>query len=222
MESVAKSYRTNDPVKDYCIKHSSPLHPVQLRLLEETLSHSRSRMMGAPEVVSMNALLINSLRAKKVLDVGVFTGMSSLAAALALPADGLVVACDVSDEFTRIASRFWAEAGVQDKVRLVLAPASQTMGDLVEKGEGGTFDFAFIDADKGGYDSYYELCLTLLRQGGIIAIDNTLWSGRVIGDEDQSQDTLALRKLNAKIAADGRVRAVMMNIGDGYTLVTKL
>jgi len=219
---VSKSYYDTDPVKDYCIQHSTPLHPVQKKLIEETLQHSRSRMMGAPEVISLNALLIKSLSAKKVIDVGVFTGASSLAAALALPSDGVVVACDVSEDFTNIARKFWAEAGVSDKINLKIAPASETLSALVSSGEKDSFDFAFIDADKEGYDSYYELCLLLLRKGGIVAFDNTLWDGKVVSNEDQSPDTVALRKLNQKIAGDGRVMAVQMNVGDGVTLCTKL
>jgi len=217
---VSKSYYDTDPVKDYCIQHSTPLHPVQKKLIEETLQHSRSRMMGAPEAISLNALLIKSLAAKKVIDVGVFTGASSLAAALALPEDGVVVACDINEDFTNIAKKFWSEAGVSHKIRLEIAPATETLSALVSTGE--QFDFAFIDADKGGYDSYYELCLLLMRKGGIIAFDNTLWDGKVVSDEDQSVDTVALRKLNEKIAKDSRVMAVQMNVGDGVTLCTKL
>ena len=156
-------------------------------------------MMGAPEVISLNALLMRSLAAKKVIDVGVFTGASSLAAALALPEgrhrsdlrlhtgydvyillDGVVVACDVNEDFTNIAKKFWSEAGVSHKIRLKIAPATDTLTALVSAGEKDTFDFAFIDADKEGYDSYYELCLLLMRKGGIIAFDNTLWDGKVV------------------------------------------
>jgi len=198
------------------------MHPVQLKLVEETLQHARSRMMGAPEVVNVNALLIRSLLAKKVIDVGVFTGASSLAAALALPEDGVVVACDVSEDFTKIAQKYWKEAGVEHKVKLKIAPAADTLNSLLDSGEENTFDFAFIDADKTGYDTYFELCLRLLRQGGIIAFDNTLWDGRVLDDAEQSEDTVALKKLNEKLSKDSRVQTVIMNIGDGYTLVTKL
>lgn len=220
--AVSKSYGTKDVVKDYCIKNSTPLHPVQKKLFDETLKHKWGRMMGAPEVISMNALLIRSLLAKKVIDVGVFTGASTLAAALALPEDGKVVACDVSKEFTDIARGFWAEAGVENKINLVLAPATQTLQALVDQGEAGTFDFAFIDADKTGYDSYYELCLRLMRKGGIVAIDNTLWSGRVLDEEDNTTDTIALKQLNNKLAKDDRVMVVQVNVGDGYTMATKL
>merc|ERR1719229_1278027 len=215
---VSKSYYEEDPVKNYCIAHSSPLHPVQQKLIEETLKHTRSAMMGAPEVTNLNAVLIRSLGAKKVLDIGVFTGASSLAAALALPDDGIVVGCDVSEDFTARARKYWQEAGVENKVHLKIAPATETLQKLVDNNEAGTFDFAFIDADKQNYDSYYELSLTLLRKGGIIAIDNVLWRGLVITNEDQSADTEALRKLNKKLSEDTRVKVVMINIGDGCTL----
>lgn len=221
-KTVKKSYVEQDPVEEYCIQHSTPMHPVQRKLIEDTLKHPKSRMMGAPEILNMNGLLIRSLHGKKVIDIGVFTGASSLAAALALPADGLVIACDVNEEFTNIAKNFWREAGVIDKIKLNIAPAAQTLKDLVKAGEENTFDFAFIDADKTGYAEYYELGLTLMRKGGIMAFDNTLWGGKVVGIEDQSSDTVALRNLNDKIANDKRVVAVQMNIGDGYTLVTKL
>jgi len=219
---IQKSYTTQDPVLAYCNNSSSPLHPVQQKLIEETVQHNRGRMMAAAESINLNALLIRSLNAKKVLDIGVFTGASSLAAALALPDDGIVVGCDVSEDFTARARKYWQEAGVENKVHLKIAPATETLQKLVDNNEAGTFDFAFIDADKQNYDNYYELSLTLLRKGGIIAIDNVLWRGLVITDEDQSADTAALRKLNKKLAEDPRVKTVMINIGDGCTLVTKL
>ena len=128
----------------------------------------------------------------------------------------------MNEEFTAIGKKFWAEAGVTDKVQLKIAPANKTLKELVEKGEEGTFDFGFIDADKTGYDEYFELGLKLLRKGGILAFDNTLWGGRVLSDQDQSQDTIAIRELNEKLAMDERVVTVQMNIGDGYTLVTKI
>merc|ERR1711884_368294 len=176
--SVNKSYDTNDPVKNYCLAHSSPLHPVQVKLNQETMKHSRYRMLGAPEVISMNALLIKSLGGKKVLDIGVYTGASSLGAALALPDDGIVHALDVSEEFTSIGKPFWKEAGVEHKIKLTIAPAAESLTKLVEAGEENTFDFAIIDADKTGYDTYYELCLKLMRKGGIVAFDNTLQGGK--------------------------------------------
>merc|ERR1711962_20981 len=178
-------------------------------------------MLGAPEVLAMNALLIKTMGAKKVLDIGVFTGASSLAAALVLPKDGKVLACDVSEEWTNKAKVYWKEAGVEDKIELVLAPASETLQKALDNNEEGTYDFAFIDADKANYDTYYELTLKLLRKGGTIFFDNTLWSGRVIDDSDTSEDTMALKALNDKIAKDDRVFAVLVNVGDGLNMVTK-
>jgi len=226
MARVFKSYDQEDPVKNYCLANSSPQHPVQLKLIEETMKHSRYKMLGAPEVINMNALLIKSLGGKKVIDVGVFTGASSLGAALALPEDGVVVACDVSEEFTAIGRPFWREAGVEHKIKLTIAPAADTLAKLVAAGEENTFDFAFIDADKPGYDTYFELCLKLMRKGGIIAFDNTLQGGKVVSedtpDDNWREGVLAIRRLNEKLGRDSRVTTVMMNIGDGYTLATKL
>jgi len=219
---VEKSYYGSDPIKQYCLQHSTPMHPVQMKLLEETLKHSRFRMMGAPEVVNLNALLIKSLAARKVIDVGVFTGASSLAAALALPDDGIVIGCDVSEDFTNLAKKYWTEAGVDKKIKLEIAPAADTLNKLVDNGEENTFDFAFIDADKGGYDTYFELCLKLMRKGGIIAFDNTLRDGKVLNENDTGVDLVAIRKLNEKLGKDTRVNTSLLNIGDGYTLVTKL
>merc|ERR1711992_118275 len=218
---VFKSYQEEDPVKNYCLANSSPQHPVQHKLNQETMKLERGRMLGAPEVLALNSLLVQSLGAKKVLDVGVFTGASALAAALALPKDGSVVACDVSDTHSEMARRHWAEAGVADIIKLEIAPATETLGKLITAGQENTFDFAFIDADKGGYDDYYELCLKLIRKGGIIAFDNTLLGGAVVNLESSRPSVAAVRKLNEKIAGDDRVKSVMMNIGDGYTLVTK-
>jgi len=219
---VEKSYYGSDPIKQYCLQHSTPMHPVQMKLLEETLKHSRFRMMGAPEVVNLNALLIKSLAARKVIDVGVFTGASSLAAALALPDDGIVIGCDVSEDFTNLAKKYWTEAGVDKKIKLEIAPAADTLNKLVDNGEENTFDFAFIDADKTNYDTYFELCLKLMRKGGLIAFDNTLWDGRVLDENDLSADTVAIKKLNEKLGKDTRVTTSLLNVGDGYTLVTKL
>eukprot|EP00088_Acartia_fossae_P006175 TRINITY_DN12832_c0_g1_i1.p1 TRINITY_DN12832_c0_g1~~TRINITY_DN12832_c0_g1_i1.p1 ORF type:complete len:230 (-),score=53.29 TRINITY_DN12832_c0_g1_i1:88-777(-) len=228
MEEIKKSYYEANPVKEYCLDHSTPLHPVQKKLLLETLEIPQYKMMGAPEVVALNALFIKNMGAKKVIDVGVFTGASSLAAALALPKDGKVLACDVSKEYTQRAEKYWEEAGVRDMVELVLAPATETLQKKLDSGEEGTYDFAFIDADKQSYDSYYELCLQLLRKGGMIAFDNTLYSGRVLTKDVYYKDngeidlnTESFKVLNKKISKDSRVTAVLMNIGDGLTLVVK-
>merc|ERR1712241_180574 len=219
---VLKSYQEVDPVKEYCLANSTVPHSVQLKLQQETLKLQNGRMLGAPEVLALNTLLVQSLAAKKVLDVGVFTGASSLAAALALPKDGEVIACDVSDTHSELARRHWSEAGVADIIKLVVAPATETLDMLIESGQENSFDFAFIDADKEGYDTYFEQCLKLIRKGGIIAFDNTLLGGAVINSESQRPGVVAVRKLNEKIGKDARVRAVQMDIGDGYTLCAKL
>jgi len=222
---VAKSYNSDgDPIKTYCVQHSTPLSAIQEKCMSETLKHPWARMLGAPEVITLNAALIKALGGKKVIDVGVFTGASSLAAALVVPKDGKVIACDISEEYTREAVKRWNEAGVQDIVDLRIAPATETLQSLIDAGEAGSYDFAFIDADKLGYDSYYELCLQLLRPGGIIAFDNTLWSGQVLLPEDQADEsTKALKRLNDKLAKDSlRSFVVQLNVGDGYTLAVKL
>merc|ERR1711963_814313 len=197
-------------------KSYQEVDPVQQKLQQETLKLSNGRMLGAPEVLALNTLLVQSLAAKKVLDIGVFTGASSLAAALALPKDGEVIACDVSDTHSELAKRHWAEAGVADIIKLVVAPATETLDKLIKSGQENSFDFAFIDADKEGYDTYFEQCLKLIRKGGIIAFDNTLLGGAVVNADSQRPGVVAVRKLNEKIGKDARVRAVQMNIGDGY------
>ena len=184
-------------------------------------------MLGAPEVLALNHAIIKSKSAKKVLDIGTFTGASALAAALAFDkdhADSKVITCDVTDANIALARKHWAMAGVEDRIQFELGPAAQTLQALIDNGESGTFDFAFIDADKPAYQDYYEKCLLLLGKGGMIAIDNTLWSRKVVGvaSEDDTS-TKALQKLNDNIASDReRVFTVLLNIGDGYTLATKL
>lgn len=218
MATVSKSYSSDDPFVKYTVDHSLRLTDVQKRLNETTFKLSDYKMLGAPEVLQLNANLIQAIGAKKVLDVGVFTGASSLAAALALPPDGQVHALDVSEEFTSIGKPFWAEAGVADKIHLHIAPASQTLQRLLDEGHAGTFDFAFIDADKPGYDDYYEKCLVLLRRGGIITFDNTLQAGRVIDPDNQMPSTVAIRKLNEKLRDDQRINLSFLKIADGFTL----
>ena len=168
-----------------------------------------------------HALLVQMLGAKKTLEIGVFTGYSSLSVALALPPDGKIVACDVSEDWTNVARRYWKEAGVEHKIDLHLAPAVETLSQLLADGEAGTFDFAFLDADKDNYDTYYELLLPLLRPGGTIAIDNVLWSGRVIDPEVKDADTVALKELNQKLHHDERISLSMLPIADGLTLAVK-
>jgi caffeoyl-CoA O-methyltransferase len=167
------------------------------------------------------ALLVELLAARRTLEVGVFTGYSALVVALALPADGRVTACDVNPEWTAIARRYWRQAGVADKIDLELGPALETLDGLLAGGAGGAYDFAFIDADKEGYDAYYERALELVRPGGLIAIDNALWSGRVADQEDDDADTVAIRALNAKLHGDDRVSLSLVPVGDGLMLARR-
>jgi predicted O-methyltransferase YrrM len=191
------------------------------RLRAETAQLPSGGMQISPEQGQLMRLLIELTGARRALEVGVFTGYSSTSIALALPADGKLVACDVSEEWTNVARRYWHEAGVTAKVELYLQPAVQTLDALLAQGQAGSFDFAFIDADKSGYDAYYERCLSLLRAGGLLAIDNMLWDGRVADDADQHESTCAIRALNRKIASDSRVSASLVPVGDGLYLARK-
>ncbi len=166
------------------------------------------------------ALLVRLIDARRAIEVGVFTGYSALTVALALPDDGELLACDISDEYTRVGRPFWEQAGVAKKIELRLGPARETLDARLAAGEAGRYDFAFIDADKVGYDAYYERCLQLLRAGGLIAIDNTLWGGSVARPATDA-DTTALQLLNAKLHGDERVDLSMLPIGDGPTLARK-
>ncbi len=191
------------------------------QLREETAQHPMAMMQIAPEQGQFMALLVQLMGAKKTLEVGVFTGYSSLAVALALPPEGRVVACDVSEEFTAIALRYWQAAGVSDKIDLHIAPAMETLDQLLAAGEAETFDFAFIDADKSNYDGYYERSLQLVRPGGLILIDNVLWSGKVADTEVQDNRTTKIRALNEKLHQDQRINLSLVPIADGLTLAHK-
>lgn len=193
-----------------------------LRILrEETAAHPMARMQISPEQGQFMALLVELIGARKTFEVGTFTGYSAMCVAKAMGPSGRVVALDVSQEFTAIARRHWAKAGIAERIDLRLAPAADSLCAMLAAGEGGAYDFAFIDADKIGYDTYYEYALKLLRVGGLIAIDNVLWSGRVADPADTSDDTKALRALNQKIAGDQRVTVSLVPIGDGLTLARK-
>ena len=191
------------------------------QLRQETAKQSMAMMQISPEQGQFMALLVQLMGAKKTLEVGVFTGYSALAVALALPADGKVVACDIDENYTAIARQFWAKAGVVHKIDLHLAPAIETLDQLIAKGESNTFDFAFIDADKSNYDNYYESALQLVRSGGLIAIDNVLWDGKVADLNVQDNRTNSIRQLNQKIHQDERVTISLVPIGDGLTLALK-
>lgn len=187
-------------------------------LREETALMPQAQMQIAVEEGALLSLLVKLLAARRILEVGTFTGYSSTAMALAMPGDGRIVCCDISREFTDVARRTWAAAGVDDRIELRLGPALETLDDLLQEGASASFDLAFIDADKANYAGYYERALRLVRPGGLIAIDNVLWSGRVADPGVTDADTEAIRALNAAIAVDERVDLAMVPIADGVTL----
>jgi len=191
------------------------------RLRGETAPLPRASMQLEPEQAQFLALLVQLTGARRTIEIGVFTGYSALAVAMALPADGRILACDISEEYAAVARRYWKEAGVDHKIDLRLRPAMETLRELIQQKQHGRFDLVFIDADKPSYDGYYECALELLRPGGLIVIDNTLWSGRVADPGEKDADTLALRALNEKIFADSRVNLSLVPIGDGMTLALK-
>jgi predicted O-methyltransferase YrrM len=191
------------------------------QLRQETACHSAGRMQIAPEQGQLLALLVQLMGAQKTLDIGVFTGYSALVVALALPSHGKVVACDINEADTTIAQRYWQQAEVSDRIDLHLAPALETLDHLLASGQMGTFDFALIDADKRNYENYYERVLLLLRPGGLMAIDNVLWSGRVAEPEVQDRRTEAIRAFNRKLHKDDRIHLSLLPIGDGLTLALK-
>ena len=208
----------DEALNTYLVEAGVREHPVLTELRRETAKLPNAGMQIAPEEGALLAMLVRILPARRILEVGTFTGYSSTAMALAQPDDGRITCCDVSREWTDIARRAWTDAGVADRMDLRLGPAVDTLDELLGGGETGSYDLAFIDADKASYDAYYERALQLVRAGGLIAIDNVLWSGRVADDSVQDDDTNAIRALNAKVAADERVEVVMVPIADGVTL----
>ncbi len=212
LDPILQSY-----LLDVSLREPEVLH--QLR--QETAQQPMARMQIAPEQGQLMALLVQLLGAKRTLDIGVFTGYSALVVALALPPDGQVVACDVSEEYTAIARRYWQQAGVAHKVDLRIAPALDTLDQLLVDGQAGTFDFAFIDADKSNYQNYYERSLQLVRTGGVIAIDNVLWHGDVADPSITDNRTEAIRAFNRNVHEDQRVSISMVPIADGLTLAMK-
>ena len=211
-----------DPaVVEYVLTNSVHEPDILARLRQETAAHPKANFQIPPEQGQLMRVLIRMSKAHRVIEVGVFTGYSSLSMALALPPDGRIVACDVSDEYTQIARRYWAEAGVTGKIDLRIAPAKDTLEALLAEGQDGDFDFAFIDADKTSYPVYYEQCLKLLKTGGVIALDNMLSRGRVMDAANQDPDVAALRGMNEFIHNDERVDAMLLPFGDGLTLAVK-
>lgn len=210
-----------EPLYKYMLDVSLREHPVLQALRHETAKLPASRMQITPEQGQFMALLIELIGAHKTLDIGVFTGYSALAVALALPDDGKIIACDIDERPIAIAKKFWAQANVVNKIDLRLAPALETLNQLIANGEANSFDFAFIDADKANYSNYYEHALTLIRRGGLIMIDNTLWSGDVADSTINDNATCAIRAINEKLHHDERVSISLLPLGDGVTLARK-
>jgi predicted O-methyltransferase YrrM len=206
-----------DPIARYIAEHSVREPAVLKELREATAGNPQAGMQIGADQGQFMALLVRAIGAKRCLEIGTFTGYSALAVALALPGDGRIVCCDISEEWTAIARRFWKKAGVEHKIDLRLAPALQTLATLQ-----GPFDFVFIDADKENYANYYERSLALVRRGGIIAIDNTLWSGAVADAKVRDATTVSLRAFNDKLHADERVALSLLPVGDGLTLALKV
>jgi len=216
-----KTLELDNRLYDYLLSVSLREPEILRQLREETSNHPMGRMQIAPDQGQFMAFLVQLIGAKKVLEIGVFTGYSSLVVALALPSYGKIIACDISEEDTNIARRYWEKAGVTDKIELRLAPALQTLDELIASGEINSFDFIFIDADKKNYPEYYERALQLVRSGGLIAIDNVLWSGKVADPEIQDGQTQAIRNFNEKLHQDERVTLSLVSIADGLTLALK-
>jgi len=217
----SKTITMSDQLYAYLHRASLREPDVLARLRDETSRLPMSGMQIAPEQGQFMRLLVKALGIRRAIEVGVFTGYSTLSVALAMPDDGRIIACDISEEWTAVAQRYWKQAGVDHKIELRLAPAVETLDILIENELENSFDFAFIDADKTGYMEYYERALMLLRPGGLIAVDNTLWNGSVADMGNQTEDTVAIRRLNELIHVDERVEMSQLPIGDGLTLALK-
>ena len=211
----------NDALYEYMLSVSLREPDVLCRLREETAKMPQHNMQISPEQGQFMALLVELTGARKCLEIGTFTGYSALSVALALPEDGQIVACDISEEFTSLAKSYWRDAGVAGKIDLRLGPALETLDALIADGEGGAFDFAFIDADKVNYLGYFQRALDLVRAGGLILVDNVLWHGAVVDPSRDDEDTEAIRAFNASLARDPRISLSLVPIGDGLTLARK-
>lgn len=216
-----KTIAVTDAVSQYLLDVTLKEPAVLRELREETMKLPHANMQIAPEQGQFMRLLVEVIGASRCLEIGVFTGYSSLSVALALPSNGILVACDIDPKVTQVARRYWEKAGIVDRIRLELRPATETLWNLVESNQTGTFDFAFIDADKEAYDGYYEQCLMLLRPGGLVAIDNALWDGRVADPSADDPSTRAINALNHKVTHDERVTSSLVPIGDGLLLARK-
>ncbi len=218
---TSKTVQMNDRLYDYLLSVSLRESDLMRRLRAETAALPQATMQIAPEQGQFMSMLVELLGAERALEIGVFTGYSALAVAQALPPEGLLVACDISEAWTTIARRYWVEAGVAHKIDLRLAPALHTLRGLLQSGQAGSFDFVFIDADKTGYGDYYEHSLQLLRTGGLIVVDNVLWSGKVSDDATTDPDTQSLQAFNRRLYNDARISLSMLPVADGLTLARK-
>lgn len=219
----SRTLTLNESIYDYLLSNIRPESAAMRELREVTHATLRMHVMQvSPEQAAFMSLLCRLMGARNTLEVGTFTGYSALAVAEVLPDEGRIVACDLSKEWTDIGRKHWEQAGVEHKIDLRLAPASETLSQLIAEGQQSTYDFAFIDADKANYDDYYEKCLVLLRTGGLVAVDNVLWGGRTADASVTDSDTVAIRALNKKIADDERVFSTMLPVGDGLTLAQKI
>lgn len=216
-----RTISVDDRLYDYILRVSVREPDVLRRLREETAPMQGAGMQISPEQGQFLRFLVEALGVKKSIEIGVFTGYSSTSMALAMPPDGRIVACDVNDEWTSMARRYWREAGVEGRIDLRLGPAVETLDRLLADGAAGTFDFAFVDADKENMDGYYERCLQLVRRGGIVAFDNVLWNGSVADPDNHKDSTNAIRALNEKLHGDERVSITLVPIGDGLTLARR-
>ncbi|MDX1498108.1 MAG: class I SAM-dependent methyltransferase [Salinisphaeraceae bacterium] len=215
------SFVLDDRLYDYLLDVSLREPAVLKALREETAKHEMARMQIAPEQGQFIQWLLRLMGARRGIEVGVFTGYSSLCAALAMGEEAYLLACDVSEEYTAVARCYWAQAGVESRIDLRLAEAQRTLEAALAKGEAGSYDYAFIDADKTSYSAYYESCLTLLRPGGVILVDNVLWGGRVADPKETEEDTVALRTFNKKLADDERIDLSLIPLADGISLCRK-
>ena len=216
-----RTIELTDELYDYLLQVSLREPELLERLRQETASHPLAVMQISPEQGQFMALLTHLLGARRTLEVGVFTGYSALSVALALPPEGRIIACDISEEYTSVAQRYWQEAGVIGKIDLRLGPAINTLDALIHEGQAATFDMAFIDADKQSYDAYYERALLLVRCGGLIVIDNVLWGGKVVDATDTDQEVVSIRELNVKLREDPRIHLSMLPLSDGLTLAVR-
>jgi len=218
---TARTLPLDDRLQRYIVAHGARETAVQRDLRRITQRMPRSSMQIGAEQGALMQVLVRLMGARSCLEIGTFTGYSALAVALALPAGGRIVCCDVSEEWTSIARRYWRKAGVAGKIDLRIAPALETLDALLREGKAGKFDFAFIDADKANYSKYFERCLKLVRRGGLVAVDNTLWGGSVVNPRNQTVDTRAIRAFNRKLLRDRRVHIALVPVGDGLTLALK-